>query len=226
MQIFGFPLSPFVRKVLVAAAEKGIAVESVAFHPRQPPPEFLAASPFRKIPALRDGDFTLADSTAIITYFEAKHPDPPLLPAEARARGKAIWFEEFADTIATPAGAKIMFNRFVAPRLLGMPGDEDKAREGERELGPVLAYLEEQAPAEGWLAGNTFSVGDIAVASVLTSLGYVGLSPALAKHPATSAWLERVSARPAWREVAGREQQALAQRLGTASAVGSSEKPS
>ncbi|MET0179211.1 MAG: glutathione S-transferase family protein [Novosphingobium sp.] len=217
MQIFGFPLSPFVRKVLVAAAEKGIAVDNVHFHPRQPPPEFLAASPFRKIPALRDGDYTLADSTAIITYFEAKHPDPPLLPAEAKARGKAIWFEEFADTIATPAGAKIMFNRFVAPKLLGMPGDEAKAREGEEELRPILAYLEREAPADGWLAGETFSVGDIAVASVLTSLGYVGLSPDPATQPATSAWLQRVRDRPAWREVAGREQAALAAQMGARS---------
>jgi glutathione S-transferase len=213
MQIFGFPLSPFVRKVLVAAAEKGIAVDNVHFHPRQPPPEFLAASPFRKIPALRDGDYTLADSTAIVTYFEATQPDPPLLPADAKARGKAIWFEEFADTIATPAGAKIMFNRFVAPKLLGMPGDEDKAREGERELEPILAYLEREAPADGWLAGDAFSVGDIAVASVLTSLGYVGLSPNPAKHPATSAWLRRIAARPAWQEVAAREKQALAARM-------------
>ena len=213
MQIFGFPLSPFVRKVLVAAAEKGIPVDNVLFHPRQPPPEFLAASPFRKIPALRDGDFTLADSTAIVTYFEAVQPEPPLLPAEPKARARAIWFEEFADTIMTPAGAKIMFNRFVAPNFLGMPGDEDAARQGENELVPILAYLESVAPAEGWLLGAVFSIGDIAIASVLTSLGYVGLLPDPDKHPATAAWLDRVTERAAWREVAGREKQALASRM-------------
>jgi glutathione S-transferase len=121
MQVYGFPLSPFVRKVLLVAAVKGIAVESVIGRPGAPSPEFLEASPFRKIPALRDGDFTLSDSTAIATYMDALHPEPAIFPAEARARGKAIWFEEFADTIIVPAGAKIVFNRFVAPRVLGGP---------------------------------------------------------------------------------------------------------
>ena len=216
MQIFGFPLSPFVRKVLVAAGEKAIEVDNVVFNPRQPPPEFRAASPFGKIPALQDGDYRLADSTAIVTYFEALRPEPALIPAEPRARGKAIWFEEFADTIATAAGAKILFNRFVAPRLLGIPGDEEAARKGEQELVPILSYLEREAPAEGWLAGEWFSVGDIAVASVLTSLGYVGMTPTAATHPATAAWLARVAARPAWQTVTGREKALLAKRLGEA----------
>ncbi|QGN53281.1 hypothetical protein GKE62_00615 [Novosphingobium sp. Gsoil 351] len=61
MQVFGFPLSPFVRKVHLVAAEKGIEVEMVVVDPRKPDPDFLAASPFRKIPALKDGDYMLAD---------------------------------------------------------------------------------------------------------------------------------------------------------------------
>lgn len=213
MQVFGFPLSPFVRKVLVVAEEKAIEVENVLFHPRDPPAEFLAASPFGKIPALRDGDFMLADSTAIVTYMEALRPDPPLLPAEPKARGKAIWFEEFADTLATPAGAKIMFNRFVAPKLLGMPGDEEAARKGEDELAPILAYLERAVPADGWLAGEAFSIGDIAIASVLSSLAYIGKTPDPDGQPATAAWLARVTARPAWQAVVEREKAILAARL-------------
>lgn len=138
MKIFGFPLSPFVRKVHLVATEKGIAVETVLGNPASPAADFLAASPFRKIPALQDGDFTLADSTAIATYLDALHPDPPLLPGDARQKAKAVWFEEFADTIMTPAGGKIVFNRFVGPKFLGLPGDEDAAKQGEADLVPVL----------------------------------------------------------------------------------------
>lgn len=47
MEVFGFPLSPFLRKVHVVAAEKGIAVEMVVSDPRNPDPDFPAASPFR-----------------------------------------------------------------------------------------------------------------------------------------------------------------------------------
>ncbi len=205
MKVFGFPLSPYVRKVHLVAAEKGIAVETVLGNPANPAPEFLAASPFRKIPALQDGDYTLSDSTAIVTYIDAKHPEVAIFPTEAKARGKAIWFEEFADTIFTGAGGKVVFNRFVGPKVLGIPGDEEAARLGEQELVPVLAYLEGQAPATGWLAGDDFTIGDISVASVLRTLGYVGLEPDAATHPVTAAWYDRVKARPAWQAVAAQE---------------------
>ncbi len=209
MKIFGFPISPYVRKVHLVAAEKGVAVEMVLGNPREPLPEFLAASPFRKIPALQDGDFTLCDSTAIVTYIDAKHPEVPIFPTDPAARGKAIWFEEFADTMMTAAGGKVVFNRFVGPKLLGLPGDEVAAEQGVQELEPILAYLESQAPAAGWLAGSEFSIGDIAVAAVLRSLGYVGLEPDPATHPATAAWYERVKARPAWQAVAATEKKIL-----------------
>ena len=205
MKIFGFPLSPFVRKVHLLAAEKGVAVEMALGMPGRPNPEFEAASPFGKIPALQDGDFTLSDSTAICTYIDALHPAPAMLPGDARAKAKAIWFEEFADTILVASGAKVLFNRFVGPTFLGRPGDEAAAEQGLKELVPIMAYLESQAPASGWLAGDDFSIGDIAVASTLRSLGYVGLEPDPATHPRTAAWYERVKARPSWQPVAERE---------------------
>ena len=209
MKIFGFPISPYVRKVHLVAAEKGVEVEMVLGNLADPAPEFLAASPFRKIPALQDGDYTLCDSTAIVTYIDAKHPEVPIFPADPAARGKAIWFEEFADTILTAAGGKVVFNRFVGPKLLGLPGDEAAAEQGIKDLVPVLAYLESHAPADGWLAGSDFTIGDIAVASVLRTMGYVGLEPDAATHPATAGWYERVKARPAWQAVAATENRIL-----------------
>jgi glutathione S-transferase len=213
MQIYGFPASPFVRKALVVAAEKGIEVDNVVFHPRQPPPEFLAASPFGKIPALRDGDFTLADSTAIATYLDALRPQPAIWPAEPRARARAVWFEEVADTVMVAAGAKIVFNRFVAPTFLGMAGNEEAARQGEAELAPILAYLEAQAPAEGWLAGADYSLGDIAVASTLRTLRYVDRCPTGESHAKLAAWHERVLARPAWQQVLEHERKLVEARI-------------
>lgn len=209
MKVFGFPLSPFVRKVHLVAAEKGIAVEAVAANPRDPSPEFAAASPFRKIPALQDGDFRLADSTAIVTYFDALVPEPPMLPGDARAKARAIWFEEMADTIFAAAGGKVVFNRFVAPKVLGIPGDDAAAEQGVKELGPVFAYVESAAPAEGWLAGAGFSIGDIAVASVVRTLAYPGVEPDPAAHPRLAAWYERVRARPSWQAVAAAEAKVL-----------------
>ena len=205
MIIYGALLSPYVRKVCVAAQEKGIAYEMSLKRPWIETPGFAEASPFGKIPAIRDGDYTLADSSAICAYFEAKHPAPALLPADPQARGKAVWFDEFADTVIFPAGGKILFNRLVGPKFMRVPGDEDAAKQGEAELVPIFAYLESVAPAEGWLAGAAFTLGDIAVASVIRSLTYVGAQPTLALHPATCTWYNRVCARPAWSRIAEEE---------------------
>ena len=79
MIVYGSSLSPFVRKVLAFAAEKGIEVESRPVGLGSEDPEFREASPFGKMPALVDGDYCLADSSAIIHYLEALHPEPAAL---------------------------------------------------------------------------------------------------------------------------------------------------
>ena len=205
MILYGGLLSPFVRKVCLVAEEKGISYEFFITSPHGPDPEFNAASPFGKIPAMRDGDYTLSDSTAIVTYLEAKHPANPVLPADPQARGKAMWFDEFADTILAAAGLKILFNRLVAPKLLKLPYDEAVALQGEAELPPILAYLEGAVPAQGWLAGADFSLADISVASVFRSMSAVGHAPKVDTHPATAGWYARVRERTAWQKVAAAE---------------------
>lgn len=204
MKIYGFPLSPFVRKVVVAAHEKGLDYEMVPANPSQPSEEFLKVSPFSKIPALSDGDFCLADSTAIVTYLEAKYPEPPLLPAEPQARGRAVWFEEVADTVLIPAGAPIVINRFLRPKIFGTDGDEDAAKAGEEAVRKPLAYLEGAVGQGGWLAGD-FSVGDIAVACCIKTLSYTGWTLDPASYPKLAAWYERVTQRSAWQQAAEEE---------------------
>jgi glutathione S-transferase len=203
MKIYGFPLSPFVRKVVVAAREKGLDYELVPANPSQPTEEFLKVSPFSKIPALSDGDFCLADSTAIVTYLDAKYPAPALLPAEPEARGRAVWFEEVSDTLLIPAGAPIVVNRFLRPQIFGTDGDEDAAKAGEEAVKKPLDYLEGEA-GEGWFDGD-FSVGDLSIACTLKTLSYAGWSLDPARYPKLAAWYDRVRERPAWQAAADEE---------------------
>jgi glutathione S-transferase len=200
MILYGSSLSPYARKVLAFAGEKGIELElrPTGSAPGQPSEDFIAASPFRKMPAFRDGDYTLADSSAIVHYLEAKYPDPPLIPADPKLRGKAIWYEEFADTILVTCGSKIFFNRIVAPRFLGKPGDEDAAREAElNDLPPILGYLEKVAPdAGGYLVGDQLTLADIAVASPFANFRHTQTRVDTERYPRTVAYVERILARP------------------------------
>ena len=156
MILYGSSLSPYVRKVLAFAAEKGVELEVQPVTPGDPNPDFRLASPFGKMPGFRDGDYALPDSSAIVHYLEARFPQPALIPAEAEARGKTIWFEEFADTILVSCGARIFFNLIVAPRFLGKPGDPEAARQAElNDLPPILDYLERTLPGDdGYLVGD------------------------------------------------------------------------
>ena len=203
MKIYGFPLSPFVRKTLVALTEKGVDFELVPTNPQQPSEEFVACSPFNKIPAMDDNGFRLADSTAIITYVDAQYPGAKLIPDDPKARGRAIWFEEVADTVLVPAGVGMVVNRFLRPKIFGTEGDEEAAKASEEAVTKPLAYLE-QAVSDSWLDGE-FSVGDVAVASVLKTLDYTGWQLDASAYPRLSAWFARVGARPGWQKAAAQE---------------------
>ena len=209
MKLYGIYFSPFVRKVALFAAEKGLEYERGVGGPGNHTEEFLAASPFRKMPALVDGDYALADSTAIIHYLEAKYPEPALLPADPQARGRAVWFEEVCDSVLFPAAGPMVFNRFVVPKFRGVPGDEEAALKSEAATAPILDWLETQAPAAGWFLGDTFSLADIAVASSLRTLMYVGCGADATRHPVMTAWYARACERPAWRKIAAEEDAGL-----------------
>ena len=207
MILYGSSLSPFVRKVLAFAAEKGLEMDVQPGGIPQPSPEFIEASPFKKMPALRDGDYLLADSSAIIHYLEAKHPDPVMIPADPQARGKVIWFDEFADTIMAACGAKMFFNRIVAPRFIGRPGDEGIAATAERdELPPILDYIEKMAPdGDDYLVGDRLTLADISVASPFVNLQHLNCTLDASRHPKTVAYMERILSRPSFQPMIEKE---------------------
>jgi glutathione S-transferase len=198
MILYGSSLSPYVRKVLAFAGEKGIELELQPTGFPNHSPEYLQASPFRKMPALRDGDYTLADSTAIIHYLEASHPEPALIPADPKLRGKTIWYEEFADTILVACGAKIFFNRIVAPRFMGRPCNEEEVQQAElNDLPPILDYLEKIAPEDGgYLVGNRLTLADIAVAGPFANFRHTQTRISPDRYPRTVAYVDRILARP------------------------------
>lgn len=211
MILYGSSMSPFVRKVLAYASEKGIELESKPTGIGDQTPEFRAASPFGKMPALVDGDYGLADSSAIIHYLEAKFPEPALIPAEPQARGRVIWFEEFGDTMLASCGGKMFFNRVVAPIFMKREGDPQAADAAERnELPPLLEYLEQVVPeGEGFLVGERLTLADLAVASPLANLGHMDVTIDAARFPRTAAYAERILSRPSFQASLGRERRAL-----------------
>jgi glutathione S-transferase len=208
MILYGSSLSPYVRKVLAYAGEKGIELDlQPTGKPGQPSDEFQEASPLRKMPALRDGAFTLADSSAIIQYLEARFPDPELIPGDPQERGKVIWFEEFADCSLTACGGKMFYNRIVAPLFFGRPGDEEVARTAEtQEMPPLLDYLESVVPDRGgFLVGGRMTLADIAIASPFANFAHLQCERDLTRHRRLFDYVDSILERPSFKPWIERE---------------------
>ncbi len=202
--IYGAILSPYVRKTLAFAAEKGVAVALSPGGMGQGGEPFAEASPFAKMPALRDvgaradgSDFCLADSSAICHYLEAKHPDPALIPADAQGRGECVWLDEFSDTVLGVSGGKMFFNRVVMPKFMKREGDYAAADAAERdELPKILAWLNQRVMGREFLIGDAITLADLAVAIPFANIAGAGFALDAATHPELVRWLAGITARP------------------------------
>lgn len=199
MQLYGSTISPFVRKVAVFAEEKGVVVDLIATAPGDASPAFRAISPFGHIPAMVDGDFALADSSAIVSYLEEKHPAPALIPADPQARGRTIWFDEVADTVVFAAGRTMLFNRVVGPLFRGVAGDAVAADRVEHEQWPaILEYLDGQVGDRAYLVGDALTLADIAITSAFASTLHACSPIDPAAYPNLARYLDTMLARPAF----------------------------
>lgn len=212
MILFGSSFSPFVRKVMVVAAEKGIDLPVQNIRLGDANPDFRRASPFGKMPGFTDGDFAISDSTAIVTYLDAKFPEPAMLPADPADRARAIWFEEFADTMMSTIVFKCFFNRVVGPLFMKQPGNEAMAVEGEtKDLPPLLAYLEGVVPAPGqFLVGDRLTIADISVATIFVNYDHARCAVDRSHYPRTYAWVESIHARESFAPIIAAERKILA----------------
>jgi glutathione S-transferase len=216
MIVYGASMSPYVRKVLAFGAEKGLELENRPVGIGSDDPDFLAASPFKKIPAFLDpdaagGPFAIADSTAIIMYLDAVKPDPNLIPEEPRARAKCFWYDEFADTLMMDCGRAMFFNRVVSPIFMGRPGNLEAADKAERELLPrLLDYLEGEVPDGGFLLEDRITLADLAVASPFANIIHhlnIAIDPV--RYPRTLRYVAGILERPSLKPVVEKERRFL-----------------
>lgn len=209
--IYGSSMSPFVRKAMVFAIEKGIPFDAQPGGSRAVGPDFAKASPFGKIPAMKDGDFMLADSTAIVTYFDTLKPEPNLFPTEAKARARTVFYEEFADTLVAECGGKVFFTRVVGPKFMGIETDPAVADKAQANDFPKLVdYLESVIPASGYLVEDRFTLADIAVASPFATMALADCPVNAQTHPKTAAYLAGILARPSFAGLLEKEKGFLA----------------
>ena len=209
IQIHGVHGSPFVRKVFVALELKGVEYEIVPQMPFSGDQEYLKLNPLGKVPTLVDGDFVLGDSKVICRYLESAYPEPALYPDDVKERAMADWYEDLCGGRVAELAAGIFFQRFMRPFAFKQEPDEELvAKITEKQLPPMLDYLEGQLPADGFVFGE-FTLADMAIISPFINASYAGYDVDSTRWPNMAGLIDRVTALPAVTSVLAQEAKAL-----------------
>ncbi len=183
-------------------AEKGLKFDLRIEKPWERREAFLALNPAGEVPVLIDeNDVVLADGQAICEYLEEKYPDEPLLPKDvverAETRRLIGWFDRkfYVEVTENLVEEKIM-------KRLTRSGTPNTAaiRAGHHNIHYHLEYITYLVERRSWLAGNDFTLADIAAAAQLSSVDYLGDVP-WEQHPTAKIWYARAKSRPSFRPI-------------------------
>jgi glutathione S-transferase len=209
--VYGVNASPFVRKVRIVLAEKGIAYDLETVFPMNVSDDFRKMSPLGKIPAFRDGDKTLCDSSIICAYLERRHPQPALYPADPYEYARALWFEEYGDSaLVEVIGRGIFFQKIVGPAFFNQPTDQAVLKKAVEEDLPVrFDYLESQLGGGEFIVGKQLSIGDIGVCTQFVNLRHAGYGVDPKRWPKLARWVAGIHERPSFAALIAEEKASL-----------------
>ncbi|MEE8515303.1 MAG: glutathione S-transferase N-terminal domain-containing protein [Alphaproteobacteria bacterium] len=189
MRLWYSPTSPYVRKVMVTAAEKGLAARIETIAARAPENDIAARNPLGKVPTLEtdDGDI-LYESTIICEYLDSLAGGVELYPSSGKARWQALMLQGLADGVDDAA---------ILIRMEGRRADAEKSAWWvERQAAKVARGLDAlELEAAGF--GADINIGHIATACML---GFAELHDLAGDwrpgHPTLAKWYDEFCLRP------------------------------
>ncbi len=195
--VYGVPGSPFVRAVQIGLEEKGVPYRLQPVGPHELKSEaYLKRHPFGRVPAFEHGDLTLYETQAILRYLNDIYPEPPFVPADARAAARMNQIIGINDWYFFPkAAAIIVFQRVVGPILLGAPTDEAAIAAAVPMAQTSVAELDRLLGSQRFLAGDKMSIADLMLAPQIDFLAATPEGKTLLEGTGLKAWLARMNAR-------------------------------
>jgi len=200
IRVFGIPGSPFLRSVEIALTEKRIDYQLQSVQPGEhKEPEYLARHPFGRIPAFEHDGFAIYETQAIIRYLDDVFPDPPLTPADPKARARMNQVIGIIEWYFFPkAAAPIGFQRIIGPRLLGIPSDDSIVAEAMPTARLCVTELDRLLGDKRYLTGEQFTIADIMLGAQLDLFSECAEGRELISGTRLQPWLERMRARPSF----------------------------
>jgi len=190
MQLFDNSFSPFARKVRLVLDWKGLAYEVIDGLDKSNARALEAANGRVEVPALIDGDVTVANSSDIVAYLEHTHPEPPVYPADPAARVRARAWERCADTTIDSILADISYWSW-AERPDQMPAGMQEA--AQSDLDRIYDALERDLEGQAFVCGD-LSIADLALFPHLAAVRSLGVPFSPERRPRLGSWLKRMRA--------------------------------
>jgi glutathione S-transferase len=190
MKLAYSPNSPYVRKCVALAIQRGIDKQVELWTVGTTDPALLKVNPLSKVPTLVLDDGTaLYDSPVICEYLDSVGDGPKMYPPVGPARWKALRQEALGDGILDATQPR--------RREIALPQDEGRQTYialQQAKVKAALAVLEAEADGLGMLT----TIGEITIAC---ALGYMEFryanEPWRPGHPKLEAWYAKVAAMPA-----------------------------
>jgi glutathione S-transferase len=198
IKIWGRNTSANVQKVMWAIGEIGLPHERIDIggpFGKNREPAYLAKNPNGLVPTLEEEDgFVLWESNAIVRYLAAKHRAGVLEPADPHARARANAWMDWQLSVAAPAIADAFIGLIRTP-----PEKRNHAaiEESKKRTIAAMTILDGELGKSAYVAGDTFSYGDIPVA--IMAYRYRALVPERPALAHLERWYAAIAARPAFK---------------------------
>lgn len=175
--LLGVAASTYVRTARMGLAEKGLAYTFEQSAPHSPPID--AIHPWGKVPAFRDGDIELFETSAILRYVDESFPGAKLAGGGILDRARAEQWVSAINSYCYQTMVSRYVLQYVFPR--GADGKPDRAviDAAAKEMEPQLATFERAYAGRDYLVGNNLTIADLFLAPIVAYLGGFPESAAL-----------------------------------------------
>lgn len=201
MQVYADPITVNCRKVLAGLDFLGAPFERIHvdyFTGEHKQPAYTALNPNASVPALRDGDFVLWESNAILQYAADKLGRDSAYPRDLQQRADINRWLLWESSSWFPSTYVFLVENCVKP-LLGAEPDPAVLDAQAEQFHKLAGILDARLSRSAWVCGDQPTIADIALAAPIHLHPYQKLP--LADHPNLKRWMtEQVEPMPCWQK--------------------------
>lgn len=213
MKLYAIVGSPNCRKALAVISHLGIKVDIQYldfFAGDLAAPDYAAINPNRMVPALRDGDFVLWESNAIMQYLADKMPANTLLPKEARSRADILRWQCWELAHYNKAFGILSFEMVAKPNFLKQSPDQELVTRAQRDLARYAPVLDSHMKGRRYAVGDTITLADYALIHLESFKDAIPFDWTPYQH--LNAYYERMRATSHWTKTAPPRPDAIGRR--------------